>query len=86
VIQSGLADEAAAFGVADDVHEDRLVIAVCAKQLGVCGDEALLTRIRAALRNDRLDAQVVWLNALPRTANGKVDLRALRQLLPTKAI
>jgi acyl-coenzyme A synthetase/AMP-(fatty) acid ligase len=77
-VASGVAAEAAAFGVPDD----RLGEAIALIVRGDRQREAELRQfLRSELPNFMQPAHIVWRNELPRGANGKLDRERLRQEL-----
>lgn len=72
--------EVAVFGAPDMDWGERLVAAVVLSTSDANVRETLRTEMRAQL-GIRCPKQWLWPDALPRTGNGKIDLRALRDLV-----
>jgi acyl-CoA synthetase (AMP-forming)/AMP-acid ligase II len=75
VLASGLAREAVALGIEDERLGQAILLVLC----GDPGDEpALRTWLKRELPGFMQPRTIVWREALPRNANGKLDRAALR--------
>lgn len=74
---SGLVDEAAVCGEPDPIAGTRIVVHVVPRQRGADITEPLLAYCRKELPRYMVPARVVLVDALPRTASGKLDRRSL---------
>ncbi|MBL0925827.1 MAG: acyl-CoA ligase (AMP-forming), exosortase A system-associated [Sphingomonadaceae bacterium] len=72
-VESGLVAEACALGRKDD----RLGAAIVLFVRGGGDDEGLKAHLKATLPNFMQPAEVVWLDAFPKSANGKLDRNLL---------
>ncbi len=72
-VESGLVAEACALGRKDE----RLGAAIVLFVRGSGDDEGLKAHLRATLPNFMQPAEVVWLEAFPKSANGKLDRNVL---------
>lgn len=80
-VESGLVAEACALGRKDE----RLGAAIVLFVRGSGDDEGLKAHLKATLPNFMQPAQVVWLEAFPKSANGKLDRTVLAEELSEKA-
>lgn len=74
--------EVAVFGMPDDDWGERLVAAVALDPVGDTAAAAVRDTLRAEARQDlgiRCPKQWLWCTELPRTGNGKIDHKSLRQ-------
>lgn len=76
-VESGLVAEGCALGRKDD----RLGAAIVLFVRGSGDDEGLKAHLKATLPNFMQPAEVVWLEAFPKSANGKLDRSALAERL-----
>jgi acyl-CoA ligase (AMP-forming) (exosortase A-associated) len=76
-VESGLVAEACALGRKDE----RLGAAIVLFVRGGGDDEGLRAHLKATLPNFMQPAQVVWLKAFPKSANGKLDRNVLAERL-----
>lgn len=74
-VESGLVAEACALGRKDE----RLGAAIVLFVRGSGDDEALKAHLKATLPNFMQPAELVWLEAFPKSANGKVDRNVLAE-------
>ncbi|MEP7348687.1 MAG: acyl-CoA ligase (AMP-forming), exosortase A system-associated [Sphingorhabdus sp.] len=77
-VESGLVAEACALGRKDE----RLGAAIVLFVRGSGDDEGLKAHLKATLPNFMQPAEVVWLEAFPKSANGKLDRNVLAEGLP----
>ena len=75
--ESGAVSEACALGRKDDRLGEAIVLFVC----GNGNDVALKAHLKAALPNFMQPADIIWLETLPKNANGKLDRAALLQVI-----
>jgi acyl-CoA ligase (AMP-forming) (exosortase A-associated) len=75
VLQGGEAREAVAIGVADTRNGQAITVVLAGDP---AQEEALRTRLRAALPSFMQPAIYLWRETLPRNANGKLDRATLR--------
>ena len=78
-VESGLVAEACALGRKDE----RLGAAIILFVRGSGDDEGLKAHLKATLPNFMQPAEVVWLEAFPKSANGKLDRNVLAERLAT---
>lgn len=78
-VESGLVAEACALGRKDE----RLGAAIVLFVRGTGDDEGLKVHLKATLPNFMQPAEVVWLDAFPKSANGKLDRNILAEGLAT---
>lgn len=78
-IESGLVAEACALGRKDDRLGEVIVLFVRAH--GEADEAALAAHMKAALPNFMQPAEYVWLNEIPKNANGKLDRDGLKDRL-----
>ena len=78
---SGLAREVAALGVADERLGQAIVVAAVPSEGTEPDTEGLMNHFRAALPAFMVPSTVVWHDTLPRSANGKIDRRAIAESL-----
>lgn len=80
VYGTGAVSEAAAFGVPDErLGQSILLIAVPARGLNVAtAEDALRSKLAATVPAYMVPARIIWLDNLPRNANGKIDRTELR--------
>lgn len=78
-VESGLVAEACALGRKDD----RLGAAIVLFVRGTGDSEGLKAHLKATLPNFMQPAEVVWLEAFPKSANGKLDRNTLAATLTT---
>ena len=78
-VESGLVAEACALGRRDE----RLGAAIVLFVRGTGDDEGLKAHLKAILPNFMQPAEVVWLDAFPKSANGKLDRNVLAEGLAT---
>jgi acyl-CoA ligase (AMP-forming) (exosortase A-associated) len=76
-VESGLVAEACALGRKDE----RLGAAIVLFVRGSGDDEGLKAHLKATLPNFMQPAEVVWLEAFPKSANGKLDRNVLAESL-----
>ncbi len=76
-VESGLVAEACALGRKDDRLGEAIVLFV----RGSGDDEGLKAHLKATLPNFMQPAEVVWLEAFPKSANGKLDRNLLADRL-----
>jgi acyl-CoA ligase (AMP-forming) (exosortase A-associated) len=76
-VESGLVAEACALGRKDE----RLGAAIILFVRGKGDDEGLKAHLKAVLPNFMQPAEVVWLEAFPKSANGKLDRNVLAERL-----
>ena len=76
-VESGLVAEACALGRKDE----RLGAAIVLFVRGSGNDEGLKAHLKATLPNFMQPAEVVWLEAFPKSANGKLDRNVLAEVL-----
>ena len=74
-VESGLVAEACALGRKDE----RLGAAIVLFVRGTGDDEGLKAHLKATLPNFMQPAEVVWLEAFPKSANGKLDRNVLAE-------
>ena len=74
-VESGLVAEACALGRKDERLGEAIVLFV----RGSGDDEGLKTHLKATLPNFMQPAEVVWLEAFPKSANGKLDRNVLAE-------
>lgn len=84
LFETGHVREAAAFGVPHPALGQEIVVAVVARD-GAADAAMLAETCRARLPAYMLPARYVFLDALPRSPNGKIDRKALAQDLITRA-
>lgn len=78
-VESGLVAEACALGRKDERLGEAIVLFV----RGGGDDEGLKSHLKATLPNFMQPAEVVWLEAFPKSANGKLDRNTLAATLTT---
>ncbi|SEM43148.1 Acyl-CoA synthetase (AMP-forming)/AMP-acid ligase II [Sphingomonas gellani] len=78
VLDGAEAREAVAVGVPDDRLGQAIAVAVAGNP---AGEAALRARLKAVLPSFQQPARYLWLDALPRNANGKLDRAALTRTL-----
>ena len=71
--------EAAAIGVADEIHGEAVVLYAARKPGARITAEDILAHCRGRLAEAKLPSQILFLDALPKTARGKMDRRALAE-------
>lgn len=76
-VESGLVAEACALGRKDE----RLGAAIVLFVRGSGNDDGLKAHLKASLPNFMQPAEVVWLDAFPKSANGKLDRNLLAAML-----
>ncbi len=76
-VESGLVAEACALGRKDE----RLGAAIILFVRGSGDDEGLKAHLKATLPNFMQPAEVIWLEAFPKSANGKLDRNVLAEIL-----
>jgi acyl-CoA synthetase (AMP-forming)/AMP-acid ligase II len=76
-LASGIVREAAAFGVGDERTGQAIVLVA----VGSGDEDALRTHFKRLLPPHMLPAQILWQDALPVGANGKLDRAALKAAL-----
>lgn len=76
-VESGLVAEACALGRKDERLGEAIVLFV----RGSGDDEGLKAHLKATLPNFMQPAEVVWLEAFPKSANGKLDRNVLADVL-----
>ena len=69
--------EAAAIGVPDDIHGEAVVVCLALKPGVELSQEDILAHCRDRLAEAKVPQQIVVMAALPKTARGKMDRRAL---------
>jgi acyl-coenzyme A synthetase/AMP-(fatty) acid ligase len=79
---SGLVSEAVAAGVADELLGQAIAVVVSPAPNVQADTEALLAFCRTQLANFMIPKHVIWMDDLPRNANGKIDRSSLTKELP----
>jgi len=77
VLELASVAEAAAIGVPDDIHGEAVVLCLALKPGAELSREDILAHCRARLAEAKVPQQIIVMAALPKTARGKMDRRAL---------
>ena len=78
-VESGLIAEACALGRKDERLGEAIILFV--RALGQVDEDGLRRYLKATLPNFMQPAEIVWLDAFPKSANGKLDRNVLAENL-----
>ncbi|MEM7082345.1 MAG: acyl-CoA ligase (AMP-forming), exosortase A system-associated [Pseudomonadota bacterium] len=82
LFSTGLVSEAVALGAADEQLGQAIAVVVMPAPNGAKDTAALMQALRQELANFMLPKHVLWLDEMPRNANGKIDRSGIAQSLP----
>ncbi len=82
LFSTGLVSEAVALGAADDALGQAIAVVVMPAPDGQKDTDALMKALRQELANFMLPKHVIWLDDMPRNANGKIDRSGIAKQLP----
>ncbi|MFK8031010.1 MAG: acyl-CoA ligase (AMP-forming), exosortase A system-associated [Gammaproteobacteria bacterium] len=82
IFSTGLVSEAVALGAADEQIGQSIAVVVMASPGGEKNTDALMLALRQELANFMLPKHVIWLDDMPRNANGKIDRSGIAKQLP----
>lgn len=82
LFSTGLVSEAVALGAADDQLGQAIAVVVMPAPEGDKNTDGLMQALRQELANFMLPKHVIWLDDMPRNANGKIDRSGIAKQLP----